>query len=332
MVEIEDKKLEGYTFIDLFAGIGGFRLGLESLGAKCVFSSEIDEEAASVYEKNFGERPYGDITQIKEEDVPDHDILCAGFPCQAFSASGKKLGFADSRGTLFFDVARIVKHKRPKVVFMENVMYMVMHDEGRTLAVVQGTMKELGYNFYYQVLNAADYGVPQQRKRLYMVAFREDLPVDSFLFPLPVPLTKRVKDIMVDDEEQVKSQYVNREYYLPTRKPKVNYNEVILVGFINKAGQGERIYNPEGVSITLSTGNKAIFTTTPDLQRPRRLIPRECARLMGFPDSYELAKVPTTAHHQLGNSVVVDVIQYIAMQIARFINDEPEELVLTPMF
>jgi len=148
MVDFDNKGLQGLTFIDLFAGIGGFRLALESLGARCVFSSEINTKAAKTYEQNFGEQPSGDITLIGEDSIPDHDILCAGFPCQAFSASGKKLGFKDTRGTLFFDVARIIRAKRPKVVFMENVQYFSAHDGGRTLAIVKATMDELEYDFY----------------------------------------------------------------------------------------------------------------------------------------------------------------------------------------
>ena len=146
MIEVKEKLLEGYSFIDLFAGLGGFRLALESFGAKCVYSSEWDTAAQKVYEENFGVTPDGDITAVDEKDIPDHDILCAGFPCQAFSISGKQLGFEDSRGTLFFDVARIAKEKKPKVVFMENVRNFASHDDGKTLQVVKATMEELGYS------------------------------------------------------------------------------------------------------------------------------------------------------------------------------------------
>ena len=172
MITVEKKLLTGYTFIDLFAGLGGFRIALESLGAKCVYSNEWDEPVQKVYADNFGDIPEGDITKVDENTIPDHDILCAGFPCQAFSISGKQRGFEDSRGTLFFDVARIVKAKRPKIVFMENVKNFATHDGGRTLAVVQATMEELGYTFYHKVLNAVNYGVPQKRERIYMVCFR----------------------------------------------------------------------------------------------------------------------------------------------------------------
>ncbi|MCI6818186.1 MAG: DNA cytosine methyltransferase, partial [Clostridium sp.] len=152
MIAIEKKYLEGYTFIDLFAGLGGFRIALESLGAKCVYSNEWDEPVQQVYQRNFGDLPEGDITKVDENTIPDHDILCAGFPCQAFSISGKQRGFEDSRGTLFFDVARIVKAKMPKIVFMENVKNFATHDNGRTLQVVKATMEELGYVFNQKVL------------------------------------------------------------------------------------------------------------------------------------------------------------------------------------
>ena len=183
MIEIKEKQLKNVNFIDLFAGIGGFRLALESFGANCVFSSEWDINAQETYNFNFGETPAGDITKIDENFIPNHDILCAGFPCQPFSISGKKLGFDDSRGTLFFDVARIVKCKRPKVVFMENVKNFETHDDGKTLSVVKATMEELGYNFFYKVLDASNYGVPQKRERIYMVSFRNDLNITTFDFP-----------------------------------------------------------------------------------------------------------------------------------------------------
>ena len=177
MINIKNKNLEGYKFIDLFAGLGGFRIALESLGAKCVYSNEWDIPAQEVYYENFGDVPEGDITKVDETTIPDHDILCAGFPCQAFSISGNQRGFEDSRGTLFFDVARIVKEKKPKIVFMENVKNFATHDGGKTLEVVKGTMEELGYTFNQRVLNSVDYGVPQKRERIYMVCFRNDLGI-----------------------------------------------------------------------------------------------------------------------------------------------------------
>ena len=180
----------------MFAGLGGFRLALESLGAICVYSNEWDKAAQKVYKANFGDIPEGDITKVDEKSIPDHDILCAGFPCQAFSISGLKRGFEDSRGTLFFDVARIVKEKKPQIVFLENVKNFATHDNGRTLEVVKTTMEELGYNFYQKVLNSVDYGVPQKRERIYIICIRKDLPQKQFTFPRSFKLNRKDEDIL----------------------------------------------------------------------------------------------------------------------------------------
>ena len=201
MVDIKDKNLSGYSFIDLFAGLGGFRVALESLGAHCVYSNEWDKSVQEVYADNFGDIPDGDITKVDENAIPNHDILCAGFPCQAFSISGKQRGFEDSRGTLFFDVARIVKAKKPKIVFMENVKNFASHDNGHTLEVVRTTMDELGYTFNQKVLSAVDYGIPQKRERIYMVCFRKDLNINSFSYTKPFKLTRHVEDFLIDDEK-----------------------------------------------------------------------------------------------------------------------------------
>lgn len=326
MITFENKKLKDLTFIDLFAGIGGFRMALESLGATCVFSSEINPKSAETYEKNFGEKPFGDITIINEQDIPYHDILCAGFPCQAFSASGKKMGFADTRGTLFFEVARIVKAKQPKVVFLENVQFFMAHDGGKTINVVRSSMEELGYTFNVKVLNAVDYGVPQFRRRTYMVCFRKDLHIDSFQFPYPRPLFSSVNEILLEDNEEIEKLYFHRnDLYSPNLKTSTDPKNVHLVYFYNKAGQGERIYNPDGVCITLATMPHEKFLFPKGI---RRLHQRECARLMGFPDSFWIPKSFTEAHRQLGNSVVIDVIQYIANDIGGALIGEDAEFSL----
>ena len=170
-------------FIDLFAGIGGFHLALSKINGECVFASEWDKDCQKVYEKNFGLKPHGDITKINEKDIPQHEILCAGFPCQAFSISGKRLGFKDTRGTLFFDVARIIKHHNPKIVLLENVKNFLTHDNGNTINVVKKTLEELNYNVFYKVLNSSNYGVPQKRERIYIVAFNQKLKIKNFQFP-----------------------------------------------------------------------------------------------------------------------------------------------------
>lgn len=321
MIEILNKSLNGYTFIDLFAGLGGFRLALESLGAKCVYSNEWDKFAQEVYKNNFGETPDGDITKVDENTIPEHDIICAGFPCQAFSISGKQRGFEDSRGTLFFDVARIVKAKRPKIVFMENVKNFATHDNGKTLEVVKATMEELGYTFNYKVLNATDYGIPQKRERIYMVCFRKDLDVKEFSFPKAFALKKHVEDFLLTDEKLVSNLYVDRpDTYYNNEKDNKTSNKSIRLGIVNKGGQGERIYSTKGIAITLSANGGGVFAKTGGYLvngKPRRLHQRECARLMGFPDTYIMAKNKNQAYKQFGNSVVVDVLQYIAIEIGK---------------
>lgn len=321
MIDIEERLLEGYTFIDLFAGIGGFRLALESLGAKCIYSNEWNIPAQEVYRANFGDTPEGDITKVDEKSIPDHDILCAGFPCQAFSISGNQLGFGDSRGTLFFDIARIVKEKKPKVVFLENVKNFASHDNGKTLGVVKATMEELGYSFNQRVLNALDYNIPQKRERIYMVCFREDLDIAPFKYPRPRLLTRHVEDILIEEGEAVEGLYIDRPDTEYNGRADDEYsNSSIRLGIVNKGGQGERIYSTKGVAITLSAYGGGVFAKTGGYLingRPRKLHPRECARIMGFPDSYIIASKPNQAYQQFGNSVVIDVLQYIAIEIGR---------------
>ena len=321
MIKIEKQTLKNYTFIDLFAGLGGFRLALESLGAKCVYSSEWDKFAQEVYCENFGEIPDGDITKVDENQIPKHDILCAGFPCQAFSISGKQRGFEDNRGTLFFDVARIVKAKKPKVVFMENVKNFATHYKGKTLSVVKSTMTELGYTFNYKVLNATDYGIPQKRERIYMVCFRNDLNINEFSFPKTFSLQKHVEDFLLYDEKLISSLFVYRpDIYYNNKIDNKTSNRPIRLGIVNKGGQGERIYSTKGIAVTLSANGGGIFAKTGGYLVngiPRKLHPRECARLMGFPDSYKMSKNKNQAYKQFGNSVVVDVLQYIAIEIGK---------------
>lgn len=321
MITIQDQDLTGLKFIDLFAGLGGFRIALESCGAECVYSNEWDKFAQEVYQMNFGEIPEGDITQVNENTIPDHDILCAGFPCQAFSISGNQRGFEDSRGTLFFDVARIVKAKKPKVVFMENVKNFATHDNGKTLRVVQNTMEELGYTFYQKVLNAVDYGIPQKRERIYMVCFRKDLPITNFSYPKPFELKRFVEDFLLEDESLVKDLYVERDDTIYNGVQDSSYSKKsIRLGIVNKGGQGERIYSTKGIAITLSAYGGGVFAKTGGYLingKPRKLHPRECARIMGYPDSYKLCQRNSQAYKQFGNSVVIDVLQHIAVEIGK---------------
>lgn len=321
MISIEKEYLKNWTFIDLFAGLGGFRLALESLGARCVYSNEWDSSVQKVYSENFGDIPDGDITKVNERDIPDHDILCAGFPCQAFSISGKQRGFEDSRGTLFFDVARIVKEKKPKIVFMENVKNFATHDNGKTLKVVQETMEELGYVFYQHVLNSVDYGVPQNRERIYMVCFRKNVAKKNFKFPTAFKLTRHLEDFLLKDSLATENLYVDRpDIYYNDVKDNIYSDKPIRLGTVNKGGQGERIYSTKGIAITFSAYGGGVFAKTGGYLvdgKPRKLHPRECARLMGYPDTYKISDKANQAYRQFGNSVVVDVIQYIGVEIGK---------------
>jgi len=237
------------------------------------------------------------------------------------SISGKQKGFEDSRGTLFFDVARIVKCKKPKIVFMENVKNFASHDNGQTLAVVKATMEELGYTFFQRVLNAVDYGMPQKRERIYMVCFRNDLNIQSFSFPKGFPLTKYVENFLISEEEIPKDLYVDREdTYMNDTIDNVYSNKSIRLGTVNKGGQGERIYSTKGIAITLSANGGGVFAKTGGYLvngKYRRLHPRECARIMGYPDTYKIAENRNQAYKQFGNSVVIDVLQYIAIEFGK---------------
>lgn len=311
------KFLRGTSFIDLFSGLGGFRLACESFGGECVFSSDSDDSVAAVYETNFGERPAGDITTIAAKDIPPHDILCAGFPCQPFSISGKKAGFSDTRGTLFFDIARIVKHHQPKMVFLENVRNFVTHNRGKTLETVVHTLEELGYNVQHALLNASYYGVPQSRIRIYIVAFRKDLPHDQFAFPTVKPNDTTLYDVLETKTHYPEGTKIKVAYELESdykTKIRNKLKQPIRIGQIGLGRQGERIYHPRGHAITIAASSGGIGGKTGLYlvgNRVRRLSPRECARLNGFPDWFKLHKSRSLAYKHLGNSVVIDVLQYI---------------------
>lgn len=312
------KSLKGIKAVDLFAGIGGFHLALESFGAEVVFASEWDKDASEIYEQNFALKPKGDITKIQERDIPDHDILCAGFPCQAFSISGNQKGFEDSRGTLFFDVARIAKEKQPKILFLENVKNMASHDNGKTFDVIQNVLDAIGYDVYAKVLDSAEYGSAQSRQRIYIVCFRKDLNVKSFQFPNPIDKHIYVQDIILKDGTD--------KYVINRNDMRINKDDSLLsfskkplrIGIVNKGGQGERIYSTKGKAITLSAygGGAGAKTGLYYVNgKIRKLAPRECARLQGFPDEYKIANRDTVAYKQFGNSVVVDVLQRIIQKI-----------------
>lgn len=327
MITIKDKCLTGVSFIDLFAGIGGFHYALSSYGAHCLYASEWDKPAQETYFVNHGIMPSGDITKIAAKEIPSHDILCGGFPCQAFSISGKRLGFEDTRGTLFFDIARIVNHHRPKVVFMENVKNSMLHDNGRTFRVVVESMKELGYTMFSKVLNSGQFGIPQHRERVYMVCFRKDILNDNrFEFP-DIVIPSSLNDVLESSPKDAK--VINRpdiQIYRVAAVEKMDEkktdlpNKPIQIGIVNKGGQGERIYDPIGHAITLSAyGGGAGAKTGLYLINGvvRKLSPRECARLQGFPDGFVIHPNLHQAYKQFGNSVTINVLQYIVGEIAK---------------
>ncbi len=327
MITVKEKLLTGFSFIDLFAGIGGFHYALSSYGAHCLYASEWDKPAQETYFVNHGIIPSGDITKIAAKEIPPHDILCGGFPCQAFSISGKRLGFEDTRGTLFFDIARIVDYHRPKVVFMENVKNLVLHDKGRTFKVVNESMEELGYTMFSKVLNSGQFGIPQHRERIYMVCFRNDiLNGRPFEFPhLHIPSS--LNDILESNPKEAK--IIDRpdiQFYRTTTSVQADLvedclpNRPIQIGIVNKGGQGERIYDPIGHAVTLSAyGGGAGAKTGLYLINGvvRKLSPRECARLQGFPDDFTIHPNLHQAYKQFGNSVTINVLQYIVGEIAK---------------
>ena len=315
----KEKTLSGYSFIDLFCGIGGFHYALASLGAKCVFASDIDEEIQKSYYSNFKIKPKGDITKIDEANIPDHQIICAGFPCQPFSISGNQLGFKDPRGKLFFDIIRIARHHKPKVILLENVRNIENHNNGKTLKMIKRELTKIGYNTFSEVLCASDFRIPQARKRIYIVAFRNDIQSSGFHFPNKSDTFRTVEDILIRDNENSipGTYYINRDTFFTSAEPD-RVNKLVRIGHVGLGRQGERIYSIHGVSSTLSSQGGGLGGRTGMYRingMVRKLYPRECARLMGFPDSFILSSSAEKNYKQFGNSVVVDVIQLIAREI-----------------
>lgn len=298
---------ETFRFIDLFAGIGGIRLGFEYVGGRCVFSSEFDEDACKTYEANFGEHPSGDITKIDAKDIPDFDILLGGFPCQAFSIIGKKEGFANETcGTLFFEIERILKEKLPQAFMLENVRNLTAHDGGKTFRVIKEHLEALGYHVYAKVLNALDYGVPQKRERIIIVGFLNDV---KFSFPEPVSESERktLSDILeknVDEKYYVKDRIRNSR--LERLKDK-NYPKP-YISHENMAGS----ITPHPYSAALRAGASANYILINDERRPTE---REMLRIQGFPDTYKIVVSYGKMKHQCGNSVAVPVIKAVAEQM-----------------
>ena len=325
-----------FTFIDLFAGIGGMRIAFQNLGGRCVFSSEIDEQAKKTYAINFGEIPKGDITKINEYNIPDHDILVGGFPCQAFSIAGKRGGFEDTRGTLFFDIARIIKAKQPKAFFLENVKGLMSHKGGKTLATILNVLRsDLGYIVPApQIVNAKNFGVPQNRERIFIVGFRADLGIkeEDFAYPEPTDTTKTIRDIM--EKKIVSAKYYLSTTYLECLENHKARNEAKGNGF------GYEIKDKDGISNTIVTGgmgrernliiDKRLKDFTPvtrikgEVNREgiRRMTPREWARLQGFPDSFKIEVADVSAYKQFGNSVAIPAVQATAKNLVNKIIED----------
>ena len=314
--------MKPFTFIELFAGIGGFRLAFQNAGARCVFASEWDDRAKDTYEANFGERPEGDITKIDPYTIPDHDILTAGFPCQPFSiagvtkhnALGQAHGFEHAtQGTLFFDVAKIIKAKRPRAFVLENVKNLITHDGGNTFRVIMETLQhELQYDVTTKLIDARAV-VPQHRERVFLIGFRE--PRDFALRPLPdqSPKFKEILDKRVDSKYTLSDrlwQYLKD--YAEKHRAKGN-------------GFGYGLTDPNGIARTLSAryfkDGSEILIEQRNRKNPRRLTPRECARLMGFPETFKIVVSDTRAYKQFGNSVVVPVVEHIAREMIRCLKE-----------
>lgn len=329
---------QNYKTIDLFAGIGGIRLGFDqafgSGSIETVFVSEFDEPATKTYRANFDtpKSIAGDITKIDEKDIPPFDICLAGFPCQAFSLAGSKKGFDDdfkgmSRGTLFFDVARICDYHKPKVIFCENVKGLPIHRKGKTLEVILGTLRQIGYVPFYAILNSRYYGVPQNRERIYIVSFRSDLAPDEFVFPGGDSSSPVIRDIL--DPAPVPSKYYLSERYLQTLREHRARHEAAGHGFgyvvrdlddvagaLVCGGMGRErnlIKDEREHSMTPTTNIKGAIND----ESIRKMTPREWARLQGFPESFKLELADTHLYKQFGNSVSVPVIKAIAEQIKR---------------
>lgn len=324
-----------FRFIDLFAGIGGIRIGFENAFSeehKTVFVSEWDQYAQKTYKANFNDNfdIAGDITQIEAKEIPPFDICLAGFPCQAFSMAGKRKGFDDDykgicRGTLFLDVIRICEYHKPMVVFCENVKGLTIHDQGKTFRIIKGAFEQIGYKVYDAILNSKDFGVPQNRERVYIVCFRNDIDSSGFKFPLPTDSSKKIKDILED--APIPTKYYLSDVYVETlRKHKARHEAAGhgfgyeiralngIAGAIVCGGMGRErnlIIDHREHDDKPTTNIKGKINT----ENIRKMTPREWARLQGFPDSYNLVLSDTHLYKQFGNSVTVNVIEAIASKV-----------------
>ena len=302
------KHLERLKFIDLFAGIGGIRIPFDELGYECVFSSEWDKKACETYQANFGEMPKGDITKIDEKDIPPFDICLAGFPCQAFSIMGKMQGFADTRGTMFFEVERILKYHKPRAILLENVKQLTSHDKGRTLRVILEHLDALGYHVKYKVLNALDFGLPQKRERIIIVGFLDSALTEKWSFDFE----KKPYDLssVLEDDSQVDPSLFASDMIKEKRKQSVVGKNVFYpsVWHENKSGNISVL----DYSCALRTGASYNYLLVNGV---RRFTSRELLRLQGFPDTYKIVVSNQEIRRQTGNSVAVPMIREVAKEM-----------------
>lgn len=302
-------------FIDLFCGIGGFRIAAEqvfhenNISHECVFSADIDIHCRESYYKNFGDYPHGDITEIDENDIPDHDLLFAGFPCQPFSIIGKGMGFEDTRGTLFFDIERILKAKRPKAFILENVKRLVSHQKGQTLSTILKILNELGYTVQYKILNALDYGLPQKRERIFIVGFYK-----NFLFDWTSSYTKRVK---LDDilEEHVDEKYYASNYI--RNKRKIHHKPKVFPSIWHENKSGNVSSYPYSCALRAGASYNYLL-----VNGERRLTPRELLRLQGFPDSFKIIGNDNQIRKQTGNAVPVNLVKAVIESFLPVLQDD----------
>ncbi len=298
-------------FIDLFCGIGGFRVALENKGHECVFSSDIDAKAQIAYQENFGDTVFGDITKISANKIPSHDILCAGFPCQPFSISGKHDGINDPRGQLFFEIVRIANKHKPKIMLLENVKNILSINGGQVIRTIYEELDKLGYEVYYDLINSSLNGIPQKRERVYFVCLRKS---EGLKFTNGQDTYKKVflKDILID-KDMCKDLIVRREDMHLGEDSEIQKLKPIRIGHVNKAHQGERIYSTNGHSVTIAatTGgagaNTGLYLVDGDV---RRLHIEECKKVMGFPTEHKVSR-GREGYKQLGNAVIPPMIEKV---------------------
>lgn len=303
-----------FTFIDLFAGIGGIRIAFESVGGKCVYSSELDEDCQITYEENFGETPYGDITKVDLSSIPNHDILTGGFPCQSFSIIGKRMSVRDTRGTMFFEIEKILKAKQPYSLLLENVKQLVTIDGGETFSTMLRKLKDLGYFVHWKVLNALNYGLPQKRERVIIVGFKQNHP---FKFPNKKEFRVKLEELLEPDDK-IDSKHFISEKIKQKLATKVDVKfDYATIWHENKSGNiGIHDY-----SCALRANASYNYLLVNGIRRPT---PREMLRLMGFPDTFKIKVTDSAIRKQAGNSVVIPMIQAVAEELMLALDQEPK--------